>query len=303
MKGFAGRLYFGYGDGGENTGPIVISSYDPATRIWADHLTFGTEVVGRFQQLSGSLWAPALDPQQRSDVGYAVGDPSHAWAEHPLRLPPTPAGRSAPLHIFDAAGRGATEERFLSGATYTFDGPVATATASVVRFTAEAGWTASLSVSGASVSRFYNIADLDQKLYTVLGGLAGRSPSFQADYDIGEDSYVYDGERWARGPKLDGFIKPLHFAGALVYRSEDGGMRSFDGEEVTRLAISDAVDHDVEGGTLVVLSRRTVHSTVDLRHWRAAGIAPVTATAIGLLRGVCYLGTSGGEIYQLALGP
>src|SRR4051812_42552433 len=41
-RGWHGRLYFAYGDLEANTGPIFISSYEPKTRTWTDHL-LGTQ--------------------------------------------------------------------------------------------------------------------------------------------------------------------------------------------------------------------------------------------------------------------
>jgi hypothetical protein len=36
VRGWHGRLYFGYGDLAANTGPIEISSYDPVHKSWQD---------------------------------------------------------------------------------------------------------------------------------------------------------------------------------------------------------------------------------------------------------------------------
>ena len=45
-EGWMGRVYFGYGDLEEDTGPIRITAYDPATRTWDDRASFDTEQIG-----------------------------------------------------------------------------------------------------------------------------------------------------------------------------------------------------------------------------------------------------------------
>ena len=290
VDGFDGRVYFGYGDTVHDTGPIVISSYDPRRDTWSDDLTFRTEKVGRFRELSGLLWAPAFDPQGSLDIGYADGSGSRPWSEHPVDA--ALVSSDGPVHTYDATGRGTTAERYLAGAYEASEG------GGVLRYTPVVGWTVSLSVPGPS-TRFYNVADLNGRVYTVLGGLVGTDP----DYDVGDDSYVFDGVTWTRGPKLYGFVKPVNFAGRLVFRSEDGRLLAFDGSTVSGLNIPDAVDHDVDAGKLVVLSGRshTLYSTTNLVSWKAEGRVPESATAVGVLHGIAYIGTSDTSIYRLKL--
>src|SRR5829696_5993845 len=80
-RAFNGRIYFGYGDIDANTGPIVISSYDPTTNQWQDHLTFDTERIERFRVIGGELWAPATDPHGAADPEYAKGSARHEWSQ------------------------------------------------------------------------------------------------------------------------------------------------------------------------------------------------------------------------------
>lgn len=281
VTGFAGRVYFGYGDTVANTGPIVVSSYDPRRRAWTDHVTFRTEKVGRFRTLGGALWAPAWDATGREDVAYAAANRNHVWGV---------AGAGVgPVHVYDASARG-PGERYISGAFEGVGGAVA-------RWTAR-GWALTLSVPG-ELTRFYHLGELNGKVYTVLGNVSGAAP----DYDVGQASYVFDGTTWSRGPRLDGFIKPMLFAGTLVYRSEDGRLLSFDGATIRTLSARGAVDHDVSGGKLVVFfdASRKLYSTSDMVSWTTVGTVPPTATAVGLLDGVAYLGTSGAEVYTLPL--
>lgn len=281
VTGFAGRVYFGYGDTVNNTGPIVVSSFDPRNRSWADHLTFRTEKVGRFRTIGGALWAPAWDATGREDVAYASSNSRHAWSAAGVGI--------NPVHVYDASARGAAE-RFISGAFEGVGGAVA-------RWTGRS-WAVSLSVPG-EYSRFYHLGELNGKLYTVLGNVSGTAP----DYDVGQDSYVFDGATWSRGPKLDGFIKPMLFAGTLVYRSEDGRLLSFDGTRIRTLSAPGAVDHDVAGGKLVVFfgASRKLYSTPDMVSWTTVATVPASATAVGVLDGVAYLGTSEAEVYTVAL--
>ncbi len=65
------------------------------------------------------------------------------------------------------------------------------------------------------------------------------------------------------------------------------------------------MDHDVEGDTLVVISGEDgrLRSTTDLRSWNIVGTVPSKASAVGLLEGVAYLGTSDSDIWRLSLQP
>ncbi|HEV2811559.1 MAG TPA: hypothetical protein VGV93_14320 [Acidimicrobiales bacterium] len=281
VSGFAGRVYFGYGDTVGNTGPIVISSYEPNRRAWTDHLTFRTEKVGRFRTIGRALWAPAWDATGREDVAYAATNSRHAWGAAGVGL--------RPVHVYDASAR-VPAERYISGAFEGIGGAVAAWTGK--------GWGISLSVPG-QYSRFYHLGALHEKLYTVLGNVSGTAP----DHDVGQASYVFDGTTWSRGPRLDGFIKPMLFAGTLVYRSEDGRLLSFDGTTIRTLSAPGAVDHDVAGGKLVVFFgvSRKLYSTSDMVSWTTVGTVPSSATAVGLLDGFAYLGTADAEVYKMPL--
>lgn len=154
VAGFNGQVYFGYGDTLNNTGPIMLSSYAPADGEWTDHAILDTERVGRFRTLFGELWAPAWDGRTPG-AAYASGSASHVWNQHAINL--------GPVHVYDALAAGDSRHPLLSGA---FGGPSGGA---VMRRT-PAGWTFSLSVPG-EFTRFYNLGQLDGRVYTVLGGV------------------------------------------------------------------------------------------------------------------------------------
>src|SRR5205085_1015888 len=83
VRGFHGRLYFGYGDLNANTGPIDVASYDPATAQWAHHLTLQTESIERFVAIGDELWAPCGDahgPETAPEsCEAATGNAAHEW--------------------------------------------------------------------------------------------------------------------------------------------------------------------------------------------------------------------------------
>src|SRR5689334_1907858 len=70
-RGWHGRLYFGYGDVAQNTGPIWVSSLDPITNTWIDHFLFQTQNIVRFDPIGDLLYAPA---------GQAMGSPPSDYA-------------------------------------------------------------------------------------------------------------------------------------------------------------------------------------------------------------------------------
>jgi hypothetical protein len=95
----------------------------------------------------------------------------------------------------------------------------------------------------------------------------------------------------------------VKFAETLIFRSKDGQLLAFDGTAVTGLSIPDTMDHNVDAEKLVVLSGRShmLYSTTNLLWWKIEGQVSESGTAVGLLDGIVYSGTSGAEVYRLRL--
>lgn len=200
-----------------------------------------------------------------------------------------------PVHLYDLC------ERVAGGDIYAVGAIAVTGGSGMLR-SQDNGDTWTLAVDAADFTtgaeRFYNCGALNGTVYTVQGstlnpGLASESYV----YDVGEQSYTWDGATLTRGPMLDGFIKPLNFAAALVYRSEDGRLLSFDGSTVTQRRAGTCVDHYVDGATLYVLRNGKLESTTDLVTWVEVGFVNIDATSLAVLNGVPYFGTSDSHLW------
>ena len=64
-----GKLWFGHGDYGSNTGPIDIISYDPREDRFAVEFTAPDETISRFRVIDGKLHSPGTDPKGPWDLG------------------------------------------------------------------------------------------------------------------------------------------------------------------------------------------------------------------------------------------
>src|SRR5262249_4211822 len=90
LVGWRGQLYTGYGDFGANTGPIPVTSWDPATETFRAHWVSQTEAIYNYRPIGGLLYAPAIDSRV-PPADFAVGEP---WEDR------VPVGT---WHAFDMA--------------------------------------------------------------------------------------------------------------------------------------------------------------------------------------------------------
>jgi hypothetical protein len=275
-KGWMGRVYFGYGDIERDTGPIQVSSYDPATATWQDLLTFDTEAIERFRVIGDTLWAPAADPRG-SEPELAIGTAGHSWRQVSI-------GRS--LHVHDAVER-EPGDVYLVGSDW-IDPVAKTYGGAVWRSTGGATWHRILplppQVVDATTLAFGNAGALGGKVFT---GAVGRI-------------WVHDASAWSRGPDLGGFSKPVAFGDRLVFQAL-GKLWAFDGRRPHDTGV-DLLDrnglYDVADGRLVVVNAaHRVISTTDLTTWTCAGHAPADVASIGVLNGTIYFGGSDARVY------
>lgn len=79
------RIYAGYGDFTENTGPIHIESVPAADPLaaWTDHLTENTEQILVYRLLAdGRTFVPQADPRPPAIGGYAARALNGTWTDH-----------------------------------------------------------------------------------------------------------------------------------------------------------------------------------------------------------------------------
>ena len=294
-RGFYGRLYFAYGDLDQNTGPIVVSSYDPIADEWRDHFTYLTERIERFNVIGDRLFAPAADPHydpnnaNSPQPDYAIGTSTHDWGAGGID-----AFSSA--HVLDAVER-APGDIYLAGWDM-FDATNFIITATVWRSLDGGPFKLIFPVADTGVqsnqhgSGFINLAALGGKVYPNLG-------------------WTFDGETWAHpAVNLGEFVRPTTFANKIV-SSTLGQLWGYDGTRMKNLGVTLldtpglyqftlsplALFQQTEGHLVAIDAENSVITTTDLETWTCVGKAPADVRSIGSLDGTIYFGGTAGRIY------
>ena len=320
-RGWHGRVYFTYGDFEENTGPIVISSYDPASRTWQDHPigyrdpttgtmktadAFATHVIERFIPIGDGLWAPAGQPDFRpfgssAAPEYAIGSATHEWSQ--VDIAPDS------IHVTDAVER-APGEVLLTGSGVFHDrgtapdGPLL------------AGGYVWRSVNGGPFTQIFPTWGTKPSEDNVdRSGAWIHGAALDGIAYLLEASWIYTVDAGPMScctvPPLGQFLRPVAFAGRLVF-ADLGQLFAFDGTTLTNLEFrlfesrgryqgspqSLSLFQATERHLLAVNKDGHVMMTDDLETWRCIGQAPDDAASIGSLDGVVYFGGIEGRVYS-----
>ncbi len=285
LFGWGNKLYTGYGDWQENTGPIHIVHYDPVTDQFVDEFTFNTESVQNFRVIDGKLYVPSIDPTSSAQPDIAVRDALGNWTTQ------RPAGL---IHSFDVNTLTGTD-LWLVGAAFP-DGEVHRSTDGGVTWTQELALPPSTTFARAFYAGVHN-----NKLYV--------EPWFGVD----RESKVFDGVSWTDGPDLlsagETGWRTEEFAGSMFLRTQQhpelaNRLRRFDGIS-SEIAIQGIRDFVVTGNRLYVLQDDgTIHYTEDgVTYSTFSSTVDLTYRSIGELNGAIYVGTSLGDIYRFGPPP
>jgi hypothetical protein len=292
VRGWHDRLYFGYGDLAVNTGPIWISSFDPVTKGWQDHLEFPTERIQRFRVIGDSLYAPSADPhggEPQPDV--AIGTAAHEWSA--IDVGPS-------LHVLDAVERAPGDVYLVGGGWLDMANG----------FVSGYVWR---SQGGAPFTLIFPILPIDpvNQLFDVgrqfqgaaaLDGILYPSP--------GGAAWIFDGTTWSYGTVVGEFLRPTTFAGRIVF-DNFGQLWALDGQAKKNLGVTlipnsasyqfvaepNSVFSDTEGHLVAVAANGSVLETTDLETWTCIGQAPAYVTSVGSLNGRVYFGAAEGKIW------
>jgi hypothetical protein len=284
-----GRLYVGYGDYEDNTGPIEIMAWDPARRDFTRVHVSDTEAIYSFRVIGDSLYAPATDRRETAD--YAVGEP---WRDD---KPVTTA------HAFDMATLdgsdlwlvGSSDGNFLPTAWRSTDGG--------------AHW--AIAHQKPNMGRYYFVAAYHGQLYVESWSLGGIGPS-----------EVFDGASWRPGPELlpgGGYgFRPVVFADRLVYSSKQNidspasrlrtlrnNLLGFDGMAASVVFEHEVLDFFADDRALLVLDTGgIIWRTTDLATWsRVATASELRPRSLAVLDGALYVGTLDSRLYRLVGWP
>jgi hypothetical protein len=269
LVAFNGKIYAGYGDYGNNTGPIAINPFDPATNTFTGViLTSPTEAIYGWRIINGTLYAPDTDPRP-SYGGYAVGEP---WS-HPAPVPAT--------HIYDMAT--------LTGSDLWMVGSYNHDAVAWRSLDGGATWSVALAENGGSgYPRFYWVGVLNGKLYVQADGLDAQM-------------HIFDGSTWSTLPSsVGGFSRPpLVFRGCLF----DGnvcfnGITTIDVTPFKAYTMAYAIDN---GWAYSIDSNGIIQRSSDLKAWESLGPAPTGYWSMAILNGTMYVGTRDSSLYAAAI--
>ena len=279
LVAWKGRLYPGYGDFGDNTGPIAVSPFDPSTGRFESVWVSDTEAIYTYRRIGDRLFAPAID--RRVSADYAFGEP---WTD-----------RAAvnSTHVFDMAT--------LTGQDLWMVGSQDADAVAWRSLDGGRSWTEALRLAPVTPGggrRFWFVGIYNGRLYLEAFPWSPQP-----------HSNVFDGTSWSDGPDLldghDGWgWHPEVFAGRMVLATgyavdADGSdLLAFDGVRIERLLNTRVFDFTVAEGRLAAIGvDRSVWLTSDLARWTQLPPAPAGSRSIGILDGRIYLGASDGRLF------
>lgn len=282
---FGGRIYLGYGDWNSTLQPgCDLIAYDPQAGAFVTVAHIATDALWSLRTIEGRLWALATDPEVGADPDALVVDADGSVSSVSGGLSPYP------WHLFDACEFGGT--MFLAGGlrTQTAKDGVRDASWACVwrrdrRPDGVAVWTQI--VLDKSTWRCYAVFPLNGSLWAICGnGKVFRSDDGKAWIDTG-----------LSGPSTA--TKPMAYGDGVVFRNGwpatgTGMLGSFDG----RLLIATEMirDHFVDdAGSLWELSGKSIKRDVV-----SICPAPLNATALCVLDGVIYVGSSDSHLWRYA---
>ena len=271
------NIYAGYGDYGDNTGPIELNPFNIATKEFTGSLLqVSTEQISQIRSINDKLYAPTIDPHgcYNCAAGFAVGPP---WSS---------VANVDALHIFDVATL-TNNDLWMVGSA-----DVAGGSATLWHSTDDgANWQIAKAESGNGANRYYWVATLNNKLYVQDGGFPGSPVR------------IFDGNSWTDGT-TDQISPPdgrvVVFDNHIV--STQDGLSAFDGNSVTKLnsytESGDVQDMYVADGYLYVTNGTSLVRTADLVTWQNLGSVPDGTSSIAVVNDHVYIGDTNSSISE-----
>ncbi|MFT7623334.1 MAG: hypothetical protein ACI9WU_002517, partial [Myxococcota bacterium] len=207
LKAFEGRLYVGYGDYSNNTGPIAVLSYDPIDREFAASEPVTSEEVLQFHAHAGDLFTPDIDPtgHQAEGSAFKLGSDGQWSALTPI---------DGAVHTYTLV---------------TFEDRLWASTASITNGVARLASTSDASTSDLVEWQDEHVTTSPEGTftrYTHLGVAGGAL--FASGFIKGAPNqpfaYRYDGAEWATVGDLptSGSMVPINVGGAFVIANFNG---------------------------------------------------------------------------------
>lgn len=282
-----GQIYVGFGDWRANTGPVAVTSWDPALADWVLHYSAGTEAIERYRTLGESLLVPYTDPEQAAD--YAQGPP---WRQARA----TPATRESFYHVFDAVGT--RTDRFLIGTRHN------TGEALVMQLQDDGTWAETLLLAGRSDWFWYGavlndmlvVQSEQQGSFRYSNGQWEPVPALFSNPRM--RSVVSTGNRVA-GISRD--LEPRRFRSELA---RAGHLHVSNGTELMKDTDATALDLNTDQATgwVYLLRNDRIERSRDLLEWETLALpVPPGATALDVAEGNIWVGTADSSLWMLKL--
>ena len=277
-----GKFYVGYGDYIVNGGPTKVTTFDPATKVFAESgLTAPTEEITTFRKINGTLYAPWSDPtgSATANQGYST-NASGTW---------TNQYKAPAEHVFDVATLTGSDLWMVGSAKNVVDGKGG---AAAYRST-DGGASWSLAAKDTSST------EMGRERYYWAAALNGKMYMQAQDVLEGAPLRVFNGTTWSTmagvTPCSTVEARAVEvFKGRIICTKYGFGVMAFDGTRATQVMPQtswNVLDFDVPGdGYIYALSRGGVYRSADGLSWTGLTTVPEYAWSIGVHNGTIYLG-------------
>lgn len=278
---FENRLYVGYGDYGDNTGPIRHRPWNPSTNAWEDEGLQDTEEVNNYQTINGSLYSPSVDPAccgsplelAANASDYAVLSGTRTWPD---------VDKFQSHHVFDMRAFGTSI--IASGSSDGCNVSCATVWKSDNGGTSWSQW-------------FYDTTDATNQ----FGGhrcydLASFGTRAWANCTTGMKTY--NGSSWVSDSTQQyGHKESVVFNSTLVAPVR-GNLYSWNGTSESTLRSGSHKFTSVDRTQLYVADTSgNVYVSTNLSSWTSVGTMPTSATSFAAVCGKLYYGTTASTIH------
>lgn len=288
---YGGQLYAGYGDYDNGTASVQVTSYNPTTKTWTNHLEAGSEELNTFKVINGKLYAPQVDPLVgvNENAGY-VTDASGEWK----------AVAGVPfINIFDMASTDGNDI-WLAGQVADEGGQVAGA---AIKRSVDGGatWTTELQVSSDpsfSFDRFYWMASVDGKVIARDATMSSQVHVWEAGSWTHHD-LAYSTPSYNDANVVAAFKGELHFAYGKLNVSSLETVNTTNPAGVPR-------DYFVDEATqsLYAVGEFGVSVTTDGINWTLVNASvPVNAHSVAVLDGLLYVGDNNATLHVFDVPP
>lgn len=274
---FNGKVYAGYGDWSENTGPIAVNPLDLATDTFTgSEISTPTEAIAVWREIDDKLYAPFHDPEGSHDGGFAYGEP---WA---IKQTVEDA-----VHTFDITTLDGNDLWTVGSKT---------GVGAAVWHSEDGGdtWTVEQTEENDNLNgRYYWIVAFDGKIFVQASHIPG-----------GSAVKSFDGDSWQTGTTdtiftISGYQQPIVFDDKMI--STVNGLSTFDGTTLSEVEEFEGVakDFDIDGSYLYILrTDRTIARSSDLVSWQELGSGPLASNSIAVDNDIIYIGGSDSKVYR-----